>query len=194
MWWRVSNEKWTWSEGDWHMRWKAIWDLWGGQREGRENMIDSMVTVREEMRIEWNSVSAQTLTTWCSTFFSHVNKGDGDFLQMKCPNRKDRMGGVLRVNMDEPSRKRVFFHSETCENIVNIAHPLPTDLHNLAAYVLMIFECLWVGASLGSLSEKKVLIVCICLMRTENSVWIRGAGKVQTDCCNVMNMFQRKGM
>lgn len=126
--------------------------------------------------------------------FSHVNKGDGDFLQMKCPSRKDRMGGVLRVNMDEPSRKRVFFHSETCENIVNIAHPLPTDLHNLAAYVLMTFECLWVGASLGSLSEEKVLIVCICLMRTENSVWIWGAGKVQTDCCNVMNMFQRKGM
>lgn len=35
-----------------------IWDLIGGHEEGLANMIDSMVTVREEMRIEWDFVSA----------------------------------------------------------------------------------------------------------------------------------------
>lgn len=34
--------------------------------------------------------------------FSHVNKGDGDFLQMKCPDRKDKMGGVLKGKVYEP--------------------------------------------------------------------------------------------
>lgn len=40
-----------------------IWDLLGGHEEGTENMIDSMVTVREEMRIEWDSVLPWNLTT-----------------------------------------------------------------------------------------------------------------------------------
>lgn len=35
-----------------------IWALIGGHGEGMANMIDSMVTVREEMRTEWDLGSA----------------------------------------------------------------------------------------------------------------------------------------
>lgn len=34
--------------------------------------------------------------------FSHVNQGDGDFLQMKCQNRKDRREGVPKVRVCKP--------------------------------------------------------------------------------------------
>lgn len=41
--------------------------------------------------------------------FSHVNQGDGDFLQMKCPNRKDRREGVPKVRVCKPQRTEFCF-------------------------------------------------------------------------------------
>lgn len=70
-----------------------IWDLLGGHEEGMENMIDSMVTVREEMRIEWDSVSALEPHHMILQVFSHVNKLDRVFSQMKC-----RVGEEKRWN------------------------------------------------------------------------------------------------
>ena len=42
--------------------------------------------------------------------FSHVNKGDGDFLQMKCQNRKDKKeGGTESESVWVLKEQRFFF-------------------------------------------------------------------------------------
>lgn len=88
-----------------------------------------------------------------------------------------------------------FFYLETCENIINMVHHLPADLSNLVAHVLLIFECLWVGVSLGSLSEKEGTD-CLHLpdedKKFDMDLGCRKSAK--WPCCNAMNMFQRKGV
>lgn len=95
--------------------------------------------------------------------FSHVNKGDGDFLQMKCQNRKDKKGGGGAESesvwaLKEQSFVFFFFcHLANWDNIrrIIIVHNLPTSLSNLAACVLIIFDCLLEGVYLLSLSKKE---------------------------------------
>lgn len=63
---------------------------------------------------------------------------------------------------------------------------MPVCLWSLSAFESVL---LW-----GHYQRRKVLIVCICLMKTNNSIWIWGAGKVQDDSAAMLwTCFRERG-
>lgn len=76
--------------------------------------------------------------------FSHVNKGDGDFLQMKCQNRKDKKGGATESESRWALNKPFFFFS--FRNLWKYnknnkyAHNLPMNLGTCTYHLWMLFR------------------------------------------------------
>lgn len=69
-----------------------IWDLIGRHEEGMANMIDSMATVREEMRIEWYFVSALEI----HHMMLHIVRMEISQTEVFCKCKPERERNLLR--------------------------------------------------------------------------------------------------